>query len=321
MAVYGKIWANIVISGFLKTPIWARLASVSNTSICVELDRRVSGCQKSTKSGSGDTCFTCVDAYDNRACASGLATLYSPMSPAANTTATGPDQCFCQCPHKCSIRGKWIPERTFYAHQRTTREQGNAATGTAGLSSSLSRRRAAPQNPAAPATQSEEIERGASEQENDQDSDVVMSEHEDLPYNEPSPPPEYMNIDSPSASPIPAEPPAPNNIEHTFEPDNHASESEPKHDDEPPKFTLRDFELTNKFIELLRTASLDGEHHGLDKASIEQLRHPLEYIPQLTPDERFSIDLLLSLTNASEKAYNSVRDAVLRRHIRKSPRR
>jgi hypothetical protein len=39
----------------------------------------------------------------------------------------------------------------------------------------------------------------------------------------------------------------------------------------------------------------------LDPDIIERLRNPPEYTVELDPDERLSIDLFLSITNASEK--------------------
>ncbi|KAJ7686280.1 hypothetical protein B0H17DRAFT_1013625, partial [Mycena rosella] len=81
-----------------------------------------------------------------------------------------------------------------------------------------------------------------------------------------------------------------------------------------PHSSIEDFQITNKFIELLRTASLDDETEALDPDIIYHLRNPPEEPPKLDADERLSIDLFLSVTNASMETYNAVRDAILRRH-------
>ncbi|KAJ7017467.1 hypothetical protein C8F04DRAFT_1244092 [Mycena alexandri] len=83
-----------------------------------------------------------------------------------------------------------------------------------------------------------------------------------------------------------------------------------------PDLTVRveDFQITNHFINALRDARLDDPAENLDPDIIEQIRNPPQNPPTLTPDERLSIDLFLSITNASEQTYHSVRDAILRRH-------
>ncbi|KAJ7833395.1 hypothetical protein B0H13DRAFT_1491760, partial [Mycena leptocephala] len=45
-----------------------------------------------------------------------------------------------------------------------------------------------------------------------------------------------------------------------------------------------------------------------------RLRNPPEHPPVLDADERLSIDLFLSISNASVEAYNSIRDVILRLH-------
>ncbi|KAJ6622998.1 hypothetical protein B0H10DRAFT_2213999 [Mycena sp. CBHHK59/15] len=47
---------------------------------------------------------------------------------------------------------------------------------------------------------------------------------------------------------------------------------------------------------------------------IERLKNPPQYTPTLNADKHLSIDLFLSVSNASEETYNSVRTAVMRRH-------
>jgi hypothetical protein len=74
--------------------------------------------------------------------------------------------------------------------------------------------------------------------------------------------------------------------------------------------SLEDFKITNQFIQLLRTASLDEKHADLDTETLQRLRNPPRELPILTADERLSIDLFLSVSNTSVETYNSVCDEI-----------
>ncbi|KAJ7289478.1 hypothetical protein C8J57DRAFT_1493916 [Mycena rebaudengoi] len=77
---------------------------------------------------------------------------------------------------------------------------------------------------------------------------------------------------------------------------------------------IEDIHITNLFIETLKNASLDDEKENLDPDLVSRLRNPPKEPPTLTSDERLSIDLYLSISNASVETYDSVRTAILRRH-------
>ncbi|KAJ7244470.1 hypothetical protein C8J57DRAFT_1363914, partial [Mycena rebaudengoi] len=75
---------------------------------------------------------------------------------------------------------------------------------------------------------------------------------------------------------------------------------------------IEDIHITNLFIETLKNASLDDEKENLDPDLVSRLRNPPKEPPTLTSDERLSIDLYLSISNASVETYDSVRTAILR---------
>ncbi|KAJ6504331.1 hypothetical protein C8R47DRAFT_1210401 [Mycena vitilis] len=78
---------------------------------------------------------------------------------------------------------------------------------------------------------------------------------------------------------------------------------------------MDDIRIANKFIECLRAASLDNEDEALPPELLERLRNPPQTPLTLdSPDHRLSLDIFLSVSNASEETYNSVRLAILRRH-------
>jgi hypothetical protein len=78
---------------------------------------------------------------------------------------------------------------------------------------------------------------------------------------------------------------------------------------------LEDLITAMKFIELLRSASLDNESEKLSFEVLNQLRNPSQKpLTVEDPDERLSIELFLSVTNASEATYNSVRTAIIYRY-------
>ncbi|KAJ6622160.1 hypothetical protein B0H10DRAFT_2214525 [Mycena sp. CBHHK59/15] len=80
-----------------------------------------------------------------------------------------------------------------------------------------------------------------------------------------------------------------------------------------PESQIEEFRITNKFIDALRHAHLDNPEE-LNPDIIERLKNPPQYTPTLNTDKHLSIDLFLSVSNASEETYNSVRTAVMRRH-------
>ncbi|KAJ7892330.1 hypothetical protein B0H14DRAFT_3675912 [Mycena olivaceomarginata] len=71
-------------------------------------------------------------------------------------------------------------------------------------------------------------------------------------------------------------------------------------DPKKPSKTPSEFVIANKFIDNLKNAFLNNPEE-LNPDIIERLRNPPEYTLELDPDERLSIDLFLSITNASEK--------------------
>ncbi|KAJ7938937.1 hypothetical protein B0H13DRAFT_1851110 [Mycena leptocephala] len=73
-------------------------------------------------------------------------------------------------------------------------------------------------------------------------------------------------------------------------------ETDPKEPSKAPS----EFVIANKFIDNLKNAFLNNPEE-LNPDIIERLRSPPEYTLELDPDERLSIDLFLSIANASEK--------------------
>ena len=86
-------------------------------------------------------------------------------------------------------------------------------------------------------------------------------------------------------------------------------------DDQPPHFdpVLDDLSIALKYINALKAASLDDENLGAEV--LDQIRNPFETPLSIDdPDERLSIDIFLSVTNASEETYNSTRAGICRRY-------
>ncbi|KAL1738366.1 hypothetical protein HDZ31DRAFT_78422, partial [Schizophyllum fasciatum] len=84
-----------------------------------------------------------------------------------------------------------------------------------------------------------------------------------------------------------------------------------------PRFNpvLEDLKVSMSFINLLKEASLDDEIEALPSDIINQIRNPPQYPAAIdNPDHRYSLELFLSLTNASVDEYNGARRAYLRRH-------
>ena len=80
---------------------------------------------------------------------------------------------------------------------------------------------------------------------------------------------------------------------------------------------LESMKTAMAFIQALRTASFDDEWTNLDPATLDRLRNPLSMMPiniNDNPSWRLGLDLYLSVTNAAQETYTSVRKAVLRRY-------
>ncbi|KAJ7088471.1 hypothetical protein B0H15DRAFT_939305 [Mycena belliarum] len=101
----------------------------------------------------------------------------------------------------------------------------------------------------------------------------------DAPEQEQSPPPEFEEDDSPEGS-------------------------HPRRNSEL---------ITNRFIQCLQEATLSNPDE-LDADVIDRLENPPSHTPVLDADQRLAVDLFLSVTDASEKVYNTMRAAIMRRH-------
>src|ERR1700678_3283375 len=78
----------------------------------------------------------------------------------------------------------------------------------------------------------------------------------------------------------------------------------------PTPSQIENVRLAQSFIELIRKATLNNGK--MDPAAIDRLRNPsIEPIDLSDPDLRFSLDLYLACTNASEATYNDVRQSIL----------
>lgn len=77
---------------------------------------------------------------------------------------------------------------------------------------------------------------------------------------------------------------------------------------------LEEAKITLNFIQKLRDAKLNTKLEPLDNTFLERIRNPPTTLPELGPDQRLSINLYLSITNASEATYNDVRQAILCRY-------
>ncbi|KAI0054811.1 hypothetical protein BV25DRAFT_1873269 [Artomyces pyxidatus] len=85
----------------------------------------------------------------------------------------------------------------------------------------------------------------------------------------------------------------------------------PTADDIPS--VIEDIEVARTFIKLLENASLDD--NKLNPDTLERLRNPPHSPPDLdNPDLRLALDIFLSVSNASQETYNSVRAGIKRRY-------
>ncbi|GBE89768.1 hypothetical protein SCP_1700930 [Sparassis crispa] len=77
--------------------------------------------------------------------------------------------------------------------------------------------------------------------------------------------------------------------------------------------TIEEIKIAEEFIRLLKQASL--ETSGLDANTIHRLHHPIEAPLDIDdPDLLLSIEIFLSVTNASQATYTAVRGAILHRY-------
>jgi hypothetical protein len=79
---------------------------------------------------------------------------------------------------------------------------------------------------------------------------------------------------------------------------------------------LDSMKTTMAFIQALKTASFDDEWSKLDPDALDQLRNPPMTSVNIddNPAWRLGLDLYLSVTNAAQETYTSVRKAILRRY-------
>ncbi|KIL56057.1 hypothetical protein M378DRAFT_182070 [Amanita muscaria Koide BX008] len=83
------------------------------------------------------------------------------------------------------------------------------------------------------------------------------------------------------------------------------------HDLDDPMSTIETVQLTQQFIDEIRSATLDNG--GLDGETVKRLRNPPTGLVNISdPDIRLSLDIFLSSTNASEAVYKSSQDAIHR---------
>lgn len=78
---------------------------------------------------------------------------------------------------------------------------------------------------------------------------------------------------------------------------------------------LDDIKIALKFADGIKEASLESKIEPLDEKIIEQIRNPPTHILSIDNlDHCLSLDIFLSVGNASEASYNSIRSALLRRY-------
>lgn len=100
-------------------------------------------------------------------------------------------------------------------------------------------------------------------------------------------------------------------------PNQESDDDENENLDSQPRFNpqLEDIRIAYSFIDALKNASLDSTAAPLDKDLLERLRHPAQTTLTIDDqDDRLSLDIFLSVTNASEETYSSVRNAILHRY-------
>ncbi|KAL6301922.1 hypothetical protein BKA93DRAFT_861789 [Sparassis latifolia] len=92
-----------------------------------------------------------------------------------------------------------------------------------------------------------------------------------------------------------------------------AASSSQTRDDTHRTATIEEIKIAEEFIRLLKQASL--ETSGLDANTIHRLHHPIEAPLDIdNPDLLLSIEIFLSVTNASQATYTAVRGAIFHRY-------
>ena len=129
--------------------------------------------------------------------------------------------------------------------------------------------------------------------------------------------PEYEESETSESQEPDPEPAIEDNAEEDFSADSFdnnipdvAEEDEENYESIPSR--IEHVNITQSFIDEIKKATLDNGK--LDPSVVNRLRNPERGIVDMTdPDIRFSLDLYMSCTNASEATYNGVRQSVLRR--------
>ncbi|KAJ7071905.1 hypothetical protein B0H15DRAFT_965693 [Mycena belliarum] len=232
----------------------------------------------------------------------------------------------CHCARYCGIEGKYTPISTFYRHQDIERRDTAAAVGsTTSREDEHDTSRLAPRRRRQPEPETEDpLASGAAqdlmenEPQREMPDDVNMGNEPAVP--DPIAGPAVTQLDPPELPPrTPPSNPHPISVNHSDDEPDSDEQRPPSPTNEPVPMgdvetSIKEFQLANKFIEGLRSATLDDEREDLDPDFVYRLRNPVTGTPELDEDERLSLDLFLSITNASVETYNSVRTAVLRRH-------
>ncbi|KAF8177748.1 hypothetical protein K438DRAFT_1288561 [Mycena galopus ATCC 62051] len=236
----------------------------------------------------------------------------------------------CYCAHSCGIHGEEVSRATYYRHQRKTKKENEALSMTTS-------------GPQASEESTSSTARNFSPRPNSRVSETSTRDQADSLLQNPILNPNSVqdhdhggnSVDAMDITPLQS--PAPRTFSPQFDPplmdldvpmdlsdppeddDDDARPLSPRNepqnlpDDELEK-SFHEFGATNKFIAGLREATLEDEKEHLDPDLVHRLRHPIEGVPELDPDERLAIDIFLSLTNASVQTYDSIRAAILRRH-------
>lgn len=125
--------------------------------------------------------------------------------------------------------------------------------------------------------------------------------------------PELSNERSPARLPSPD-----HSAANTTPRNNSDGDTDTDTNDEPepePELRLEDLKIAQMFVDLLRQASLDDKHSGLDSETLARLRNPLQEELRLDdPDICFSITTYLNASQASQECYNQFRSGVLKRY-------
>ncbi len=112
-----------------------------------------------------------------------------------------------------------------------------------------------------------------------------------------------MDIDSPARSP-------------QYQDD--ADEDHDLTDIELAASSLEDLQESQKFISMIKDASLGDDYCGMEESDITVLQNPVteptDTDEGIDPDFRLSLDVYLACINASQDTYSITRDAIRRRY-------